>query len=231
MTFSLKKLAAGAVIATASMAASALTLNFDDLPVSPVGAPFIFGTDVPADYFGFNFSSTTGTPDTHWYVATQVLPDYPASSGTQNITPIVLPTPVSGPQIDGFVISNPNGFTLQSMFIAGYGDVFIELVAPDNSSVTLGGFDLNFVPSTATLSLGVGGGSQLFNLATFNGGIYSAYAGMLLKEIVIWTQSDSISIDDIVVTPIPEPSTYAMMALGLAGIGFVARRRRMGERV
>lgn len=28
------------------------------------------------------------------------------------------------------------------------------------------------------------------------------------------------------VTPVPEPSTYALMALGMAGIGFVARRRR-----
>ena len=28
------------------------------------------------------------------------------------------------------------------------------------------------------------------------------------------------------VAPIPEPSTYALMALGLAGIGFVARRRK-----
>ena len=28
--------------------------------------------------------------------------------------------------------------------------------------------------------------------------------------------------------PIPEPSTYALMALGLAGIALVARRRRAG---
>lgn len=30
---------------------------------------------------------------------------------------------------------------------------------------------------------------------------------------------------DFVITPVPEPSTYALMLAGLAGIGFVARRR------
>ena len=29
-------------------------------------------------------------------------------------------------------------------------------------------------------------------------------------------------------SPIPEPSTYAMMALGLLGVGFYARRRKAG---
>ena len=35
--------------------------------------------------------------------------------------------------------------------------------------------------------------------------------------------------DDVSITlsrPIPEPSTYALMLAGLAGVGFLARRRR-----
>ncbi len=31
---------------------------------------------------------------------------------------------------------------------------------------------------------------------------------------------------DLVYAPVPEPSTYAMMAAGLLGLGLVARRRR-----
>lgn len=34
--------------------------------------------------------------------------------------------------------------------------------------------------------------------------------------------------DFLVTTPVPEPSTYAMLIAGLAGIGMFARRRRMG---
>lgn len=36
----------------------------------------------------------------------------------------------------------------------------------------------------------------------------------------------AVKIDDVSLAPIPEPGTYAMMLLGLAGIGAVARRRR-----
>ena len=32
--------------------------------------------------------------------------------------------------------------------------------------------------------------------------------------------------DNVSITPVPEPTTYALMMLGLAGIGMVARRRR-----
>ena len=33
--------------------------------------------------------------------------------------------------------------------------------------------------------------------------------------------------DNVSITPVPEPTTYALMMLGLAGIGMVARRRRL----
>jgi fibro-slime domain-containing protein len=41
------------------------------------------------------------------------------------------------------------------------------------------------------------------------------------------TSESNLRIDtSLQLVPVPEPSTYAMMALGLAGLGFVARRRR-----
>jgi hypothetical protein len=41
------------------------------------------------------------------------------------------------------------------------------------------------------------------------------------------TSESNLRIDtSLQLVPVPEPSTYAMMALGLAGLGVVARRRR-----
>ena len=40
------------------------------------------------------------------------------------------------------------------------------------------------------------------------------------------TAFDNVAFDNVAVTPVPEPTTYALMMLGLAGIGMVARRRR-----
>ena len=37
---------------------------------------------------------------------------------------------------------------------------------------------------------------------------------------------DNVSLD--VLTPVPEPSTWAMLILGFVGVGFIAYRRRNG---
>ena len=56
-----------------------------------------------------------------------------------------------------------------------------------------------------------------------------AFSG-IAKSIDFGGTANQTGFDDITfgsVTPgVPEPSTYAMLALGLAGIGFVARRRK-----
>lgn len=45
------------------------------------------------------------------------------------------------------------------------------------------------------------------------------------KSISFDGSSGHTAFDDVTITPVPEPTTYALMMLGLAGIGMVARRR------
>jgi hypothetical protein len=40
------------------------------------------------------------------------------------------------------------------------------------------------------------------------------------------TFDDWVAVDNLVFAPVPETSTYAMMALGLAALGIAARRRK-----
>ena len=40
------------------------------------------------------------------------------------------------------------------------------------------------------------------------------------------TSSSVLDCDTVIITSTPEPSTYVLMAAGLAGLGFAARRRR-----
>jgi hypothetical protein len=41
----------------------------------------------------------------------------------------------------------------------------------------------------------------------------------------VWTLESAVNQDQVFATPVPEPSTYALLAGGLLAIGFVARRR------
>jgi len=61
--------------------------------------------------------------------------------------------------------------------------------------------------------VGGGTGSWAINWLT-NGGQVPNYSNLTLF------------VRDVVVTPVPEPETYALMFAGLAAIGFIARRRR-----
>ena len=62
---------------------------------------------------------------------------------------------------------------------------------------------------------------------------YVTFTGLSFDKIVLASSGNSFEFDNISygsnldnVGPVPEPSTWAMMLLGFAGIGFAYRRRR-----
>ena len=48
------------------------------------------------------------------------------------------------------------------------------------------------------------------------------------KSIRFSDSAGAVGFDNVVLNPVPEPGTYALMAAGLGVMGFVARRRRAG---
>ena len=80
--------------------------------------------------------------------------------------------------------------------------------------------------------------SGAFDVNYFTNIAYGATANALLtnslstvSNLSVYVLKSSTKQDFLVtVSAVPEPSTYAMMALGLAGIGFVARRRTLQQR-
>lgn len=85
------------------------------------------------------------------------------------------------------------------------------------NSVTVSGAGYNRTDSTI---------SDGFTFAGLSAGTYDlAVSGYLDRRQPFGGYAGAISSTATVAAPVPEPETYAMLMLGLAGVGFAARRR------
>lgn len=192
MTF-LKKLALASMLAVASSAAFADTLNFDSFT----------GSLNTSNYGGFtwsNFSVTNAATSTSGYHNGTV-------SGT-NVAFNAFSNPAS--------FSNANGFTLNNAFFTGaWNDgVSVHVVGTGSSSYTK-----DFTVNTSGPTNVVFNWSGLTSVTvSSSGGVHhDGYAG----------NGSHVAMDNLTINaPVPEPETYAMMIVGLAALGAVARRRK-----
>lgn len=102
--------------------------------------------------------------------------------------------------------NNPGFFTLTSA--VGGNEVARFGTLPGDTAVPVGGWSSY---------------SQAFSVAADGDYVLSfnfTSGGQPAKDILL---------DNVMVSPIPEPSEYAMMLAGLAAVGFIARRRRRAD--
>lgn len=191
------------------------TLSFDDLP-SAAGTG-IFGLDAPFEYQGLDFSNSG--LDSRWYWASDSAPwvsqSGPFSLSTRDGLGLGL--------VEGARISSATPFTFGGAFFSGEAvDVFIELTATDGTRHKIGGFDYSFASGAS------------FNLAAGPLTFVNPLSSLSLSAVTIWAQTGSFALDDMLingtmggtVAPIPEPSTYALMVLGLIAVAWASRRHR-----
>lgn len=156
-------------------------------------------------------------------------PDSTIGAGTQSASGLVwTPSVALGDQLAGTFTSvdwtsytNPSnytGFALRMSVTGANPDLFFSLTLYDPSFAainTYGGstFGLTSTPSLVTLSLDTPGS-----------GAFGAVGGALLS----WGGGASINTTatELVAVAVPEPSTYALLALGALAVGGYAVRRR-----
>jgi hypothetical protein len=221
--------AAAAFALAAPLSAQALTLDFEDL--NPAGG--FFGA---TDYRGFSFANLNGSRSPggaagEWYWAPGSAPYYAA--GNTNISA----TAANPGFYDAMVITSTSAipFTFQgAMFSGCCGAIGIELTLASGGTVFLGsgfaggpgGLGSGGLTNGGTFDLTMQGtlqpgGGHIYNFLTD-----PAYKNVAVTEVVIWGETSFYAMDNVMVTPVPEPSTLALSALGLAALGVMARRRR-----
>ena len=218
---------AAAAVCSSQAAAATLSEGFDTVTPagwtvvnnsSPVGLTNWFqGNDTvfsaqagtSTSYAGANFNNTSGTGTISDWLITPTLTFNNGDTLSFYTRTVDSPAFADGLEVRFSAVGGVN----VGSSAASLGD-FTTLLVAVNPGLSTSGYPNAWTEYTATIS-GLGGptsGAIGFRYFVTNGGPTGA-------------NSDYIGIDSVTITAVPEPETYAMMGLGLAMLGGLARRR------
>ena len=121
----------------------------------------------------------------------------------------------------GGLFSQANSYGFLSALVPG-----LNRVEFSNTGLTLTPAGNAAFPGLTNADLGAGPWHNYFTNVGTIPVLATGLSGATSVNVIIGASGGSITNPDPPVGAIPEPETYAMMALGLAGIGYVARRRK-----
>jgi hypothetical protein len=248
MKYLLKKSALAAAVLLSLGTAQAAIITFDD----PVTSPFapsapLFGHEDEFYQGGFFIDTYSNSASAQPGDLVAALKDTTDSAGLCSSGALVCPTVgATGNYLtvlnDGFLaIGAKNGSLISlSAFSAGFvgvagdtysttraGRVIIIGVRADNSATSIAG------------SLALPDGSGAFSFSNFT--VPASFAAEKFAFLQIYgaycpagtttcssftTDKAQFALDNLNITAVPEPGTWGLMGLGLAGIAAIARRRR-----
>lgn len=212
-----KKILAVALLTVTTSSAQAFEIDFEDQSVGSFSAPPISSLTID----NVTFDSISGIDNN--------------GTGSFIISDYSNPAEINPDYSDQYLTNGGRGFSSLKISFANAVSEFSFNFGENNEDWTLEAFDVDNTP-LGNLTINNSGTSSTNNKGDFFGLSSSLEAGISYATLSLSSAPapsafflDDITLDNLrytEVSPVPEPSTYALMLGGLGMVGFMAYRRR-----